>query len=70
MKLFPILVLLTLCACSARNQPGQGELFSSRAEMDAKDDAICRRYGALPGTPVYIQCRVEQDKRRDDFRRE
>ncbi|MCJ2107844.1 hypothetical protein MKK70_21185 [Methylobacterium sp. E-041] len=35
------------------------------AEVAAKDDAICRGYGAVPGTPVYIQCRTTQDQRRD-----
>jgi siroheme synthase len=31
----------------------------------AKDDGICRGYGAQPGTPAYIQCRATQDQRRD-----
>lgn len=72
MRGFEVLVLafaLTGCA-SSDNQPGRGELFASKAEVDAKDDAICRRYGAKPGEPVYIQCRVAQDERRDAFRRD
>jgi hypothetical protein len=44
-------------------------MFSSQAEIEAKDDAICRQYGAKPGEPVYIQCRVSQDQRRDAYRR-
>ena len=37
-------------------------------EIVAKDDAICRGYGATPGTPAYIQCRATQDERRDAYR--
>jgi hypothetical protein len=58
-----------LCAERLR-EPGRGELFASKAEIDAKDDSICRQYGAKAGEPVYIQCRVAQDQRRDAFRRD
>jgi hypothetical protein len=43
-------------------------VFLSKAEVEAKDDATCRGYGAKPGEPVYIQCRVAQDQRRDAFK--
>jgi outer membrane lipoprotein SlyB len=70
MRIFGILALaLTLSGC-ANNQPGRGEVFASKAEIDAKDDSICRQYGAKAGEPVYIQCRVAQDQRRDAFRRD
>ncbi|KQS79889.1 MULTISPECIES: hypothetical protein [Methylobacterium] len=54
-----------LTACNAANRPGRGELFMSEADVAAKDDAICRGYGAEPGTPEYVQCRGTQDQRRD-----
>lgn len=71
MRSFGVLTIaaLALGGC-ANNQPGRGELFASRGEVEAKDDAICRGYGAKPGEPVYIQCRVSQDQRRDAFRRD
>jgi hypothetical protein len=59
----------TLGAC-ANNQPGRGELLSSTGDLDAKDDAICRRYGARPGEPAYVQCRVAQDQRRDAYKKD
>jgi hypothetical protein len=59
------LVLAFALSGCASNQPGRGELFASKAEIDVKDDSICRQYGAKPGEPVYIQCRVAQDQRRD-----
>jgi outer membrane lipoprotein SlyB len=71
MRSFLILAFaaLALSGC-AGNQPGRGELFSSKAEVEAKDDATCRGYGAKPGEPVYIQCRVAQDQRRDAFKKD
>ena len=41
--------------------PSYGKVTSPaqlRAEREATDDAECRGYGAMPGTPVYVQCRV------------
>ena len=62
-------VMLLLCGCfDTANQPGRGELFVSQDDLAAKDDAICRQYGAKPGEAAYVQCRVEQDKRRDEFK--
>lgn len=60
------LAAVALAGC-ASNQPGRGELFSSREEIATKDDATCRSYGAKPGEQAYIQCRVAQDQRRDAY---
>jgi hypothetical protein len=71
MRGFGVLAIaVVLSGCAGSNQPGRGELFASKAEIEAKDDATCRGCGAKPGEPVYIQCRVAQDERRDAFRRE
>jgi hypothetical protein len=45
--------------------PGMGEWKMTKEKKAAKDDGICRGYGAQPGTPAYIQCRATQDQRRD-----
>lgn len=45
--------------------PGLGEENMTKEQKVAKDDGICRGYGAKPGTPAYIQCRATQDQRRD-----
>jgi hypothetical protein len=52
-----VILAFALSGC-AGNQPGRGQLFASKAEIEAKDDSTCRQYGAKPGEPVYIQCRV------------
>jgi hypothetical protein len=54
-------LLLTASVSGCNTAPGQGELFMSSQEVTQKDDAACRRYGAKPGTDIYIQCRMQQD---------
>ena len=58
-----LILAFALSGCMT-DQPGCGEIFASKADIEAKDDATCRGYGAKPGDPVYIQCRVAQDQRR------
>jgi hypothetical protein len=31
----------------------------------AEDDATCRSYGAKPGTPIYVECRMRQQELRE-----
>jgi hypothetical protein len=51
-----------LCSCAGykerlKNGP-DGDLFKTKAELEADDSAKCQGYGAQPGTDVYIQCMV------------
>lgn len=55
MRTIIILGLLGLASCGIR---GTGERFMSEAEIEAKDDSECRRFGAAPGTTVYVDCRL------------
>jgi hypothetical protein len=43
---------------------------ASAKERAAADDATCQGYGAKPGSDAYVQCRMVQDARRDQRRRE
>jgi hypothetical protein len=47
-----LLLSLTLSACASHEQ------------LAAADDALCRGYGATPGSDAYIQCRMQQDSTR------
>jgi hypothetical protein len=33
----------------------------------ANDDAVCRSYGAAPGSQVYVQCRMNQSNQRKEL---
>lgn len=63
-----VIAIALLTGCNSANRPGRGELFMEQAEVVAKDDAICRGYGAERGTAAYVQCRATQDQRRDAYR--
>lgn len=52
-----IALTASLMGCAARVR-GTSEAFLSEAEIEAKDDADCRRLGAAPGTQVYVDCRL------------
>ena len=70
-RLLPPLLALALAGCLLDSEKANlretlvGDAFSSKEELAAKDDAVCRGYGAQPGTSAYVQCRVVQDQRRD-----
>ena len=65
MRAFGILVL-TLALGGCLMGMSEEEKAAKRAELAAKDDATCKGYGAKPGTDIYIQCRMAQQKSRDD----
>jgi len=49
MKRAALLALLVLSGCA------------SRQEIAMDDDATCQSYGAAPGSPAYMQCRMQRD---------
>ena len=55
--------LLCLTGCFA---------IASPQEIAQQDDAVCRSYGAAPGTDAYVNCRMQRDNTRqqgEDLRR-
>lgn len=73
-----VLLCLFLANCAAEQWHGVesalGQCLTEQCEQQqaqyrasaiaANDDAICRNYGASPGTPVYVQCRMNLDNQR------
>lgn len=65
MRIFPIIALSGLLAgCAAMQERENERLRAEAVAYEANADAQCRSYGAQPGTPVYIQCRMNMDNRR------
>jgi hypothetical protein len=50
-----LLSLLSLAGCFA---------LASPQDLAQQDDAVCRSYGATPGTDAYINCRMQRDNTR------
>jgi hypothetical protein len=50
-----LLSLFSLTGCLATASP---------QDLAQKDDAVCRSYGAVPGTDAYVNCRMQRDNTR------
>jgi hypothetical protein len=56
----PLIIALPLISLSAcANDSAQ-----LAANAQAEDDAKCRSYGVAPGSPAYVQCRMNLDNQR------
>jgi len=62
-RLLLLALAIPLTGCLGMSE---AEIAAKKAEFAAKDDAVCKGYGAKPGTDVYVQCRMAQQKGRDD----
>lgn len=51
---------LSLTGCAS-----QAELQAQARAVAMQDDATCRGYGAKPGSPIYVQCRMQVAGRRE-----
>lgn len=58
-----IFIGITVGACATAEQE-RAQAAAEAAAVNANDDAICRGYGAAPGTPPYIQCRMNLQSQR------
>ena len=66
MRAFLIAMAIALGGCV--NHPDPAELQALAKARDAADDAKCQSYGAKPGEPAYVQCRVALDNQRAQMR--
>lgn len=63
----PALVLalaLALGGCAAYEQQQREQAMAQAQAQSASDDAQCQSYGAAPGSPMYVQCRMQLDGQR------
>ena len=64
-RLFCLLLTLPLPLAGCLGAQSEAEIAAEKAQLAAKDDEICKSYGAKPGSDVYVNCRVAQTQRRD-----
>lgn len=53
-----ILVAMAVGLAGCQQVRGTGEQGLSDLEIDAKDNATCRSFGAVPGSQPFIDCRL------------
>lgn len=62
------LILVVLCGLMLAGCVSPAERATRMAQLhaqwDAKDDSVCKAYGAQPGTDAYVHCRVAQQQLR------
>jgi hypothetical protein len=51
-----------VAGCAAYQQKQLEQAQAQAAAQAANDDAQCQSYGATPGSPVYVQCRMNLDQ--------
>jgi hypothetical protein len=61
-------VVVVLAGCAEYEARRQQEQAAQAQAVAANDDAQCRSYGAQPGSPVYVQCRMNLDNQRAQLR--
>jgi hypothetical protein len=59
---------MTLAACADYELRQQEQAQAQAAAQSASDDAQCQSYGAPPGSPLYVQCRMNLDNQRASMR--
>ena len=62
-RLLSLGLAFALAGCLGRSE---AEIAAQKAEFARKDDEVCKSYGAKSGSDIYIQCRMAQQKGRDD----
>lgn len=60
----PVAAALMLAGCAEYEARQQAEAQAAYIAQEAQDDAQCRSYGAQPGSPSYVQCRMNISNQR------
>jgi hypothetical protein len=59
---------LALAGCAEIQARQQQQAYEQQQAVASNDDAQCQSYGAAPGSPQYIQCRMQIDGQRTQAR--
>ncbi len=55
-------LLIVLCGLALSGCISPEQQAAMKAEIDARNDATCRGYGARPGSDAYVNCRLTIDQ--------
>jgi len=58
------LVGFMLAGCAQHHAQQQADATARAQAQAARDDAQCQSYGVAPGSPDYVQCRMNLDNQR------
>lgn len=63
-RVFPVILALLLSGCAQYEARQRAEAQAQAAAIAANEDATCQSYGADPGSPAYVQCRMTMQGQR------
>jgi hypothetical protein len=63
-----LLIGVALSSCAEIQARQQQQAMAQAQAIAANDDGQCQSYGAAPGSPAYIQCRMNIDNQRAQMR--
>jgi hypothetical protein len=62
-RIFAVMLISLLSGCAHETQLDR-EALDATVAMATNDDELCRSYGAKPGTPSYVDCRLNLSTQR------
>jgi hypothetical protein len=63
-RLFAVILVGLLGGCAQYEAQNEREALDATVALAANDDEFCRSYGAQPGTPSYVDCRLRLSSQR------
>jgi hypothetical protein len=63
-RIFAVMLVGLLPGCAQVEAQKERDALDATVAMAANDDEFCRNYGAKPGTPSYVDCRLNLANRR------
>jgi len=57
-RIFAVILLGLLVGCAQYEMQLERDTLDATMAMATTDDEVCRSYGAKPGTPGYVDCRL------------
>jgi hypothetical protein len=63
-QVFAVILVGLLPGCAHYETQKEREALDATVARVVNDDEFCRSYGAQPGTPSYVDCRLNLSKQR------
>ena len=63
-RIFAVILLGLLVGCAQYEVQLERDTLDATVAMATNDDEVCRSYGAKPGTPGYVDCRLTLSSQR------
>jgi hypothetical protein len=63
-RVFAVILVGLLAGCAQYGAQKERDALDATVAMAANDDEFCRHHGAQPGTPSYLDCRLNLSSQR------